>query len=131
MQFNDSVNPSKFLSSFKCTNITPIFKNKSRNRKANYRPVSILPIVSKIFEKSMSNQLSTYFEKIHSKFKCGFGKGYSTQHCLLLMLGKWKHGVDNKKVFGALHTDLSKAFDCICHDLLMAKLNVMLYHFQL
>ena len=71
----------------------------------------------------MSNQLSTYFEKILSKFQRGFQKGFSTQHCLLLMVEKWKHAVDNKKVFGALLTDLSKAFDCICHDLLIAKLN--------
>ena len=67
----------------------------------------------------MNNRLSTYFEKILSKFQCGF----STQHCLLLMLEKWKHVVDNKKVFGALLTDLSKAFDCICYDLLISKLN--------
>ena len=59
IQFNDSVNSSKFPSSFKCANITPIFKNESRNHKTNYRPVSILPIVSKIFEKIMSNQLSS------------------------------------------------------------------------
>ena len=68
IQFNDSVNSSKFPSSFKCANITPIFKNESRNHKTNYRPVSILPIVSKIFEKIMSNQLLSYFEKILSKF---------------------------------------------------------------
>ena len=75
IQFNDSVNSSKFPSSFKCANITPIFKKESRNHKTNYRPVSILPIVSKIFEKIMNNQLSTYFEKILSKFQCGFRKG--------------------------------------------------------
>ena len=71
----------------------------------------------------MSNQLSTYFEKILLKFQCDFRKGFSTQHCLLLMLAKWKHAVDNKIVFGALLTDLSKAFDCICHHLLITKLN--------
>ena len=119
----DSVNSSKFSFSFKCANITPIFKNESRNHKTNYRPVGILPIVSKIFEKIMNDELSTYFEKFFSKFQCGFRKGFSNQHCLLLMLEKWKHVVDNKKVFGALLTDLSKAFDCICYDLLITKLN--------
>ena len=71
----------------------------------------------------MNNQFSTYFEKILSKFQCGFLHGFSTQHCLLLMIEKWKHAVDNDKVFGALLTDLSKAFDCVCHDLLTARLN--------
>ena len=77
IQFNDSVNSSKFPFCFKCANITPIFKNESRNHKTNYRPVRILPIVSKIFEKIMINQLSTYFEKILSKFQCSFQKGFS------------------------------------------------------
>ena len=72
----------------------------------------------------MNKQLSVYFEEILSKFQCGFHKGFSTQHCLLLMLEKWKRAVDNNKVFGALLTDLSKAFDCMSHDLLTAKLNV-------
>ena len=79
--------------------------------KTNCRPVSIIPIISKIFEKNMSNQLSTYFEKILSKFQRGFRKGFSTQHCLLLMLEKWNHAADDKKVFEALLTDLLKAFD--------------------
>ena len=47
----------------------------------------------------------------------------SPQHCLPLMLDKWKKTVDDHKVFGAVLTDLSKAFDCICHDFLIAKLN--------
>ena len=86
----------------------------------------ILPLVPKIFEKIMSNKLSTYFEKNYSKFQCGSRKSFSSQHCLFLMLEKWKHAADNKKVFGALLTDLSKAFDCIYHDLLIAKLNALL-----
>ena len=123
IQFNDSVSSSKFPLPFKCASITPIFKNESKNHKTNYRPVSILPIVSKIFEKIMSNQLSTYFEKILSKFQCGFWKGFSIQHSLLLMTEKLTHAVDNKKVLGALPIDLSKAFNCIYHDLLISKLN--------
>ena len=88
------------------------------NHKNNYRPVSILPLISKVFETIMSKQLSIYFEEILSNSQCGFRKGFSTQHCLLLMLEKWKRAVDNNKVFGALLTDLSKAFDCISHDYL-------------
>ena len=57
-----------------------------------------------------------------SKFQCGFRKGYETQHCLLLMLEIWKGATDNNKAFGALLTDLSKAFDCLSHDLVIAKL---------
>ena len=56
-----------------------------------------------------------------SKFQCGF-KGYSTQHCLLLMLEKWKLNEDNNETFGARSADLSKAFDCLSQNLLIAEL---------
>ena len=56
-----------------------------------------------------------------SKFQCGFRKGYSTQYYLLSMLEKWKSAVDKGKLFGALLTDPSKAFDCLSHKLLLAK----------
>ena len=123
IQLIESISSSKFRSSFKYANTTNVFKDQSRNHKNNYKPVSILPVVSKIFEKLMNNQLSKYFEKTISDFQCGFWKGFSTQHSLLLMIEKWKHAVDNSKVFGALLTDLSKAFECVWHDLLTEKLN--------
>ena len=59
---------------------------------------------------------------VFSKYQCGFRKGYSAQHCLLVMIEKWKKIEDRGGVFGALLTDLSKAFDCIPHDLIIAKL---------
>ena len=61
-------------------------------------------------------------DSFFSKYKCGFRKGYSTQQCLLFMIKKWKRAVDNGKAFGLLLTDLSKAFDSLTHELLLAKL---------
>ena len=73
--------------------------------------------------KGYNRQLSEFFDNILSKFQFGFRKGYGTQHCLLLMLEIWKGASDNDKAFGVLLTDLWKGFDCLGHDLLIAKLH--------
>ena len=121
LQFNEAVDSSKFADFFKSADILAAFKQGSRNKKENYKPNSILPLISKIFERIICGQLSNYFDNILSKFQCGFRKSYSPQHCILLMTYKWKKAVDIHNVFGAVLTDLSKAFDFICHDLLIAK----------
>ena len=107
----------------KLANVTPVFRKGARTSKNNYRSVSILSILSKLFERLISKLLSEFFESILSKFQCGFRKGYGAQHCLLMMLEPWKEAADNNKDFGALLTDLSKAFDCLSHDLLITKLH--------
>ena len=119
---NNLIDNGIFPDSLKFANITPVFKKDSRTEKTNYRPVSILPNLSKIYERLIYNQLSKFFENILTKFQCGFRKGFSAQDCLLVMIEKWKRMLENGGICGALLTDLSKAFDCLPHDLLLAKL---------
>ena len=113
---NKSLENGKFRNCLKLANITPAFKRGARASKTNRR-------FSKIFEMLLSRQLLEFFDNILSKFRCGFRKGYGTQHCLLLMLGIWKGATDNNKAFGPSIIDLSKAFNCLSHDLLIAKVH--------
>ena len=64
----------------------PVFKKDTRTPKRNYRPVSILPVFSKIFERLLSKQLLEFFDNILSKIQCGFRKDYRTQHCSVMFL---------------------------------------------
>ena len=119
-QFNKDICSSQSLATFKFANVTPVSKQSSRNLKYNYR---ILPMISKIFEKLIIRQLSNHFDQIFSKFHCGFQKGFSAQYCLHLAIDKWTKTVVSNNIFDALLTDLSKIFDCICYDSLVAKLH--------
>ena len=76
-EFNKSLALGIFPSSMKLANITPVFKTDDRTDKSNYRPISILPNLSKVFEKCIYNQLSIFFDKVLSKYQCGFRKGFS------------------------------------------------------
>ena len=127
--FKGAIKTSNFSNCLKLADITPLHKKGRKDNKENYRPVSILPTLSKIFEKILFEQISVFFDKLLSDQQCGFRKGYSTQLCLLNLLEKWKNCVEKGKPFGALLTDLSKAFDCLDHELLIAKLNA--YGFNL
>ena len=103
---NNLVDNGIFPDSLKAANITPVFKKDSRTEKSDYRPVSILPNLSNIYERLIYNQLSKYLENFLSKFQC---KGFNVQECLLIMTEKWKSMLDKGGVCGALLTDLSKA----------------------
>ena len=100
----------------------PIFKKNDDLDKENYRPASVLPHVSKNIERVMYIQIENVMEDKLSKLLTGFRKNHSTQHCLVNMLKKWKNTLDKGGFVCAIFIDLSKAFDTMNHDLLIAKL---------
>ena len=108
---------------------TPAFKkDDDKHDKSNYVPVSILPISSKVYEKCLNKQIENHMENILSNFQCGFRKGFNAQQCLMGMIDKVKGIMDEDGHFSALLlTDLSKAFDCRSHDLLIAKSDAYCY----
>ena len=120
--YNNSKAKLEFPPILKLADITPAPRKGDRTIYDNYRPVSILPPISKIFERNMYDPIYSYIDKYLSPFLFGFRKGFSTEYCLIVMLKKWKRAIDQGKFAGAILTDLSKAFDCLTHELLTEKL---------
>ena len=92
--FNYSITHSIFPSNLKHADITPAHKKGDKTDKSNYRPVSILPSMSKIYERLLYLQINAYMDEKLSKYQCGFRKNYSAQHCLILMIEKWRLSID-------------------------------------
>ena len=84
-----------FPPDLKLADVTPVYKNKSKNSNDNFRPVSILSNISKIYERCLYDQIQVFFDSTLSKYQCGFRRGYNAQHCLITLIEKWKKSVDN------------------------------------
>ena len=121
--FNDGIENCSFPDKLKSADVSSLHKAEAKTSKKNYRPVSVLPTVSKVFERIMDRQIIKYITPFLSILLCGFRKGFNTQHALIRMVEKWKVSLDNGENVGAILMDLSKVFDCIKHDLLLAKLH--------
>ena len=109
----------------KIAHVTPVFKTdkKDRQNKSNYRPISVLGVFSKIVERFIEIKTNEHIETVLSVFIAAYRKKYSTNHVLIRLIESWKLQLDNKKFVGAVLMDLSKAFDCVPHDLLIAKMH--------
>ena len=121
---NDSLTMGNFPDATKIAAVSPIDKGTdNKNSISNFRTVRVLSVFSKIFEAVIKNQLVLYLENIFSPFLSAYRENYSTQHVLIRLVEEWKKHLDNNEVVGGVLIDLSKAFDCIPHDLLIAKLS--------
>ena len=122
--FNTSLETSQFPDSWKLAKVTPIFKEGDKADKSNYRPISVLPVISRLFEKLAADQLyqHMYDNGLFSSEQSGFLRLHSTVTCLLKNTDDWYNGLDLGKLVGLVFIDLKKAFDTVDHDILCKKL---------
>ena len=106
----------------KVTQVIPIHKKNDSLNKENFRPVSILPITSKAYERVLHDKLSAHFENIFDPHLAAFRKGFGCQFTLLRLLEYWRKALDIYEYAAAILMDLSKAFECLFHRLLLEKL---------
>ena len=121
---NISLKLSSFPNNAKIAKIKPLFKKGSRLDPKNYRPVSLLPILSKLFERVVHDQTQCYLDEneLFYKFQSGFRKNHSTNFCLSYLNDKITSGFDSGNFTGMILIDLQKAFDTIDHNILLEKL---------
>ena len=111
-------------------NVPPIFKKSARSCKLNYRPVSLLNVFSKVMERWTKDKIEPFVNEVLSNFISAYRQKFSSNHVLLRLLEEWKKHLDNKKIVAAVLMDSSKAFDCIPHDLLIAKMEAYGFDFN-
>ena len=121
--FNISLEKEQFPSELKYADVSPLFKKDDANDKQNYRPISILPSISKVLERLLFQQITNFVSEKISPYLCGFRKGFSTEHALLHLMEKLNTNLDKNQKVGIFMMDLSKAFGCISRELLIAKLS--------
>ena len=122
--FNRSLTTGIFPSEWKIARVTPVFKSGSRSDPANYRPVSLLPIVSKLLEKRVFEALNHHFESNSILPDCQFGfrKARSTVDAVSVLENDLLTAKDRRLHSGAVFLDVRKAFDTVDHHLLLSKL---------
>ena len=122
--FNDTIMNGGFPESLKVARVVPLFKSGSRQDYNNYRPISTLPVLSKIFEKLMYTRLSQFLKdhEIIVNHQFEFQKGSSTSDAILEFLDQAYQSLNSKQYLIAVYLDFSKAFDTVNHDILLLKL---------
>ena len=116
----DSTVPGKI----KTAKVLPLYKSVPKKLMDNYRPISILPAISKILEREVYDQLSAYLENnnLITSSQFGFSRRYNAELAVTLFTYKIRLAIDQGKLTGAVFIDLQKAFDTVEHSVLLSKL---------
>ena len=124
---NLSFETSTVISDTKVPKVVPLFKKGDKANEGNYRPVSILPIVSKIYERLAYNQLYKYLQdnNLIYEYQSGFRNGYSTDSAIINLTDTIRHNTDKGYMTGLILLDLQKAFDTVNHEILCHKLTAI------
>ena len=114
---NQSLKSGIFPTKLIIAKVTPIHKKGCKKLQTNYRPISVLPTISKILERVLSDQLTQYFydHKLFSEQQYGYRKNSSTEIAALELIDRLVRQLDQRDIPINFYLDLSKAFDCINH----------------
>ena len=121
--FNQSTDQGIFPSNMKIASVCPIYKGEgTKEDPSNYRPISVLPIIARVFEKVIHNQLNARVQNVIFKHQSGFRPNHSTESSTLKSTDRWLLNIDQGKYNIAVFIDLRKAFDTVNHEILLNKL---------